>query len=211
MHKPFLKGLSLVEMLVVIAIFTMVMGGVSLYFWRIWDSQRFSLESAQAQLLASEGVMNTLGQVRNMRQSDAGSYPIVSAAETDIVFYGDYDGDGDVERLHYYLDADNDELLLGVREPVAGAPPTYASGDGSTSVVAENVRNGNGSYPEAIFSYYDNVNGSVATPVSTGDLSDVRMVKMNIYVDINPSLSPDPVHFESFASIRNLNEYDRPN
>lgn len=201
-----LKGLTLTEVILAIAIFSSISIGVALYFSRIWESQRFALESSQAQLAASEGVSNTLEHIRNMRQSDAGSYPLVSADANDIVFYGDYDGDGDAERLHYYFDTDSDTLFLGVREPIAGTPPTYPAGDGSIEAVSLNVRNESG---EDIFHYFDNLNRSISAPVE--NIADVRMVEMDIYVDINPSSSPEPAHFESFASIRNLNEYDRPN
>lgn len=203
LKKKTKKGMSLVEMIVAIGIFSILSLGVALFFARVLPLQRFALDSAQAQLGASQSVTNVVKLIRNMRQSDAGGYALQEAGVDEIIFFADEDGDGAVERVRFFLDGTN--LRMGVINP-SGNPVTYPVGTETTHTAATEVRNGSGTYPSAIFHYYDGGNEELTGAFS---ISDVRMVRVDVYIDVNPSSSPEAAHFESFASIRNLSEYDR--
>lgn len=204
MKSIFFKGITLVETIVSIGILSLVMFGVTLYFTHIWPLQQFAIESTQAQIGASESVTDLVKAIRTMRQSDAGEYPLQSVGESEIIFFSDYDGDGQVERVRFFLDGTN--IIVGIIRPV-GVPAVYAGSQETTTIFVENVRNGTGSYPSTLFHYYSESNQELS--IGGFSKSQVRMVGVDIYIDINPSASPDPVHFESFASIRNLTEHDR--
>ncbi|MCA9364592.1 MAG: type II secretion system protein [Candidatus Moranbacteria bacterium] len=196
------KGMTLMEMVVAIGIITIVMTGFSMLFISTWRSQANVIEAGTQGLIASRGVGGVMSQIRNARQADNGSFPIVLANEFEMTFFSDYDKDGVTERLHYYLQ--NCTLFLGVREP-SGVPATYASGDGSTAIVAPNVNNTNA---DPVFQYFDETNAQVASPAS---VADVKMVKMSLIIEIDPTIAPDDLVVESFASIRNLSEHDTIN
>jgi len=193
--------MTLVEMLIAMGIMTIIMLGTSLFVIHIWKSNKFTVQSGIATLIASQGVENIIGVIRNARQSDNGSYPIVSATANDLVLYGDFEKDGVTEKLHYYLDSG--VLYVGVTEPTTDVPPVYPAGDQSTQIIADNVAN---TGLENVFTYYDINNADIG---SSPDIFDIKMVKVFLSVDIDPSHSPDPIDFESYASIRNLSEYDR--
>lgn len=197
------KGLSLVEMIVAIGILSMTMFGVVLYFVNIWPLQQFAVDSAQAQYKTSQTVTSLVSLFRNMRQSDAGEYALRSIGQTEVVFFANQDEDEDIERVRIFLDGTN--LRVGIINPV-GNPAAYPANQEGIGVFLSDIRNGSGSYPGEVFSFYDNGNNELTGSFS---ISAVRMIGIDLYVDINPSSSPVATNFKSFASIRNLSEYDR--
>jgi hypothetical protein len=122
-----------------------------------------------------------------------------------VTFYADSDQDGQTERIHYFRDGST--LKRGVRLPTAGTPVTYANGDATVTTVATAVVN-TGSEP--VFTYYnanypgDTTNNPLATPIA---IANARLIKVHLAMNIDPNHAPDSVNFESFAELRNLNEY----
>lgn len=202
-----LKGMSLIEMIIAIAIFTMGMAGFSTLFLQSWKQNSYTLEMGQTAIAISQSVNKLSRYIREARQADNGSYPVVSANDNDLVFYCDYDKDGVTERIHIYKSGT--DVILGVRDPSGSFPITYASGDATTSVIAQRIVN-TGSQP--IFLYYDasypedSVNNPIVTPAT---VPNVRLVKINLYMNIDPNHAPDNVNIQSFAEMRNLNDHDR--
>lgn len=144
------RGMTIIEMLVAITIFTLGMGGFTLLFSRVWQGNSYTLEMGQASMTASQGVNKIVKYIREARQSDNGAYPVISADDNDLVFYSDYDRDGKAERLHFYRNGA--DVIMGIREPSSGFPVTYASGDGETQVISSRVVN---AADNPIFAYYD--------------------------------------------------------
>lgn len=203
MRNCFYKGLGFVEMIVAIGILSLMAIGVATYFGKIWPLQQFALDSAKAQLAASQSVTSLVGFFRNMRQSDSGEYALRAVSDTGVTFFADQDGDVGVERIRIFLNGTT--LRMGIINPV-GNPATYPTNQESIQDFLFDVRNGLGSYPSKIFHYYDDGNSELTGSFSIGE---VRMIGIDLYVDINPSSSPEATHIESFASIRNLTENDR--
>ena len=199
--------MSLIEMIIAIAIFTMGMAGFSTLFLQSWKQNSYTLEMGQTAIAISQSVNKLSRYIREARQADNGSYPVVSANDNDLVFYCDYDKDGVTERIHIYKSGT--DIVLGVRDPSGSFPITYASGDATTSVIAQRIVN-TGSQP--IFLYYDasypedSVNNPIVTPAT---VPNVRLVKINLYMNIDPNHAPDNVNIQSFAEMRNLNDHDR--
>ncbi len=200
-----LKGMSLLEMLVALAIMTLGMAGFSMLFISSWNSNKFIVEMGNASFLASRGVTETVAELRKTRQADNGDYPVESGDDFDLKVYLDIDGDGVTERVHYYLQGTT--LYRGITEPVAGLPVTYPNADGTTRAVANSIIN---TAADPVFSYYndqypsDTVNNPLSTPV---DVADVRMIKVHLMVNLDPFHAPEHVNIESFAQLRNLNDY----
>lgn len=199
------KGMSFVEMIMAIAILLIGMEAMTVLFLRSFDNNKFILEMGNASFLASRGVSKVVSEIRKTRQADNGDYPVESGDDFDLKLYIDIDKDNTTERVHYYL-LDN-ALYRGITDPVAGLPITYPSGDGTTELIAGSIAN---TASDPIFYYYnddypaDLVNNPLGTPVS---ISDVRMIKVHLMVNIDPLHAPDYINIESFAELRNLNDY----
>lgn len=201
------SGLTLIEMMVAISILVIGMGGVALLFSRVWKNNAYTLEMGQASLAASQGVDRIIYYLRKARQGDDGSYAIQSAAGDEFTFYADYDSDEVTERLHIYKNGGN--ILMGVTEPADTFPITYPSGDQQLSTIVTNLVNDDDT---PIFYYYDNQYAGdpsdepISPPVI---LSDVRLVKVYLEINVRPDSATKNIEMQSFVEIRNLNDYDR--
>ena len=201
------SGLTLIEMIMAIAIFTIGIEGFTLLFTKVWKNNSYVLEMGQSSMAVSQGLNKMAGYIRNTKQGDDGAYPVQSADNNDLVIFSDYDKDGITERLHFYKN--NEDILMGATNPTATLPKTYPAGDQQTITIASNIINGSG---VPIFYYYnsdypaDLVNNPVATPAQ---IADVRLVKIYLETNIVPSRAPDNVKIQSFVEMRNLNDYDR--
>lgn len=199
--------MSLVEMLVAIAIFTIGMLGFTQLFVSSWRQNAYTMEMGQTAMAVSRGVNEMVGYLRKARQGDDGSYPVISADDNDLVVFGDYDKDGITERLHFYLSGT--DIIMGIRNPTTGLPKTYASGDAETKIIASYIVN---DAETPIFAYYDNnyPEDSINNPIDTPAMvPNIRLVRIDLHMNIDPNRPPDNVQIKSFVEIRNLNDHDR--
>ena len=201
----------MVETLVAIGLLLLGTQATVLIFSKTMKSKSYSMEMGKSAFVVSRSVSDLTQYLRRTRQSDAGLYPIVTADDNDLVFYSDYDKDGDTERLHVYFTGATDTVSMGVREPSFTVfPPTYAAGDGETFTLAEHIVNDPVNDP--MFSYYnkdypgDTDHNPVATPAV---VSEIRLVKIFLKINIDPNNAPDNIQQETFVELRNLNDYDR--
>ena len=190
------RGMSLIETVMAIAIFTIGIGGFSLLFAKTWKQNSFIIEKGTASMTASRGVQRTVDVIRKARQADNGAYPIVSANDNDLVIYSDIDKDGVTERVHYYLSGG--VLKAGITDP-AGTPPAYPAGDQTVNDISNYIVNTS----TPVFAYYDSDNNSLATPAN---VNEVRMIEVHLEVNYNPAHIPNNVDIQSFATIRNLKD-----
>lgn len=200
--------MTLVEVLVAIAIMLITTQGFAFLLSRSLDMNKFILEEGIASANASHVVNKTVRELRKIRQSDNGSYPIVSGSDFDLKVYIDIDGDGATERVHYFLDQPNDLFKIGVTNPQGTTPVSYPVADDTVITLAKYITN---TATDPIFYYYnqnypgDTVNNPIATPVATGN---VRLVRVHFMVNIDPIHAPNNINVESFADLRNLEVYE---
>ncbi|MDD5084070.1 MAG: prepilin-type N-terminal cleavage/methylation domain-containing protein [Candidatus Moranbacteria bacterium] len=199
------KGMTLVEVMVAIAIFTMAMSGFTFLFMDSLKVNSFTIEEGTTAMLTSRAVSNIASDLRRVRQGDNGDFPIVSVSDFDLKVYVNADTDDDTERVHYFLDGDL--LRRGVSNPIVGTPVTYPAGDESVTTVATYVVNVSG---EPLFSYYNkNYPGDTANNPLSGTISvgDIRLIRIWIRMNIDPIKAPNNINIQSFAELRNLNDY----
>lgn len=199
------RGMTLIEVIVAIFIMLVGMEGFTLLFLRSWQTNSFILETGLAASVASRAVNTSVSELRKIRQGDNGDYPLELGDEFELTAYIDIDADGVTERVHYFLE--NGDFKRGIREPSATLPVTYASGDGSVTVLASAIAN---ETTEPVFTYYnedypgDIVNNPLTTPVG---IRDARLVKVRLVVNLDPNNVPEDTNIESFVEFRNLNSY----
>jgi Tfp pilus assembly protein PilE len=194
-----LPGMTLLEMMIAMAIMFIGMQGFSMLFLKSWTQNGFILETGMASARASLAVEGMVSEIRKARQADNGGYLIDSGDSFSLTFYEDIDNDDITERVHYYLE--NGSLKRGVREPTAPPSPTYASGDATVTILADNIDNqGN----EPLFYYYGNSYPADTTPLSVPVTVDsVYLVRVRTIVNIDPIHAPNDITIESIAKLRN--------
>lgn len=200
------KGLTLVETVVAIAIFAIGMEGFSLLFYHAWKNNAYTLEMGESSLVVSQGMNKLINYIRGARQADNGDYPVKSAADNDLVLYGDYDRDDVTERLHFYKN--NQTIFMGVTDPTATMPKTYPDEDQEIITIASRIVNTDA---EPIFYYYDKnyAGGTAQLPLAMPvNIANARLLKIHLKINIDPNRAPDNIEMQSFVEMRNLNEYD---
>ena len=193
----YLRGFTLVEMVVVVGLTSLVgLGLLSMitYFYR---SNAFLLEATSAVDSASRGVNQSLEHLREASYGEDGGYPLVATATSSVTFYSDLDVDSSIERIRLYVL--NGVLYRGVTE-ATGNPPSYTGQPEATSVLATDVKN---AATTPVFRYYD-ADGAELT--GTIDVAEVRTVRTRFDVDINPQRAPNILTLEGGATLRNLRD-----
>ncbi len=208
-----LRGITLVEMLISITIFSLVIVGSSIFFARMWRLNQYTINMGIASLTASRNIKEMAGYIRKARESETGAFAIEYADEEEIFFYMDYDEDGTTERMHYFLQ--DSTLHMGVCEPqFAGASVLYNDAD---EVVVSTIPHViNQLRGDTLFAYYgsdkeiyayDTANdNALPTPVVT---SDITMIKMMLTVNPDAAREKEDTHIQSFAVVRNLANFDQ--
>jgi prepilin-type N-terminal cleavage/methylation domain-containing protein len=199
------KGMTLVEVMVSITILVLAMGGFSLFFVRSLQTNSFTLEEGMTAMSTSRAVDSVVDDLRRVRQADNGDFPIASAADFDLKVYLNADADDDTERVHYFLSGDL--LKRGITNPVAGTPVTYPANDDTVTTIATYVVNASS---EPLFSYYNkDYPGDMGNNPLSGTISlgDVRLIRVWVRMNIDPIKAPNNINIESFAELRNLNDY----
>lgn len=102
-----MKGFTLIETLVAVAVFALVMGALAGFVIWAYKTQGFAFQQAIAIAEARKGIETMVKEIREARMGDDGSYPIELAADKEFVFYSDIDKDGDTERVRYFLGTAN--------------------------------------------------------------------------------------------------------
>lgn len=207
MIKNTFKGMTIIEMLVAITIFVIAIEGFTLLFVKSWKINAYSFEMGQSSFTVSRGLDRMVSLLRKVRQADDGSYPIKLAQDNELTVFCDFDNDGITERLHFYFQ--DGKIIMGSTKPANTVPKTYPNEDQATEIIAANIVN-DSSVP--VFYYYnknypgDQTGNPVPTPAS---VSDIRLIKIFLKININPNRAPDNIEMQSFAELRNLNDYDR--
>lgn len=81
----------------------MLVAGAALLWYYFTSSYNFSFEMSQALELAQSNVNTMVRELREAQIGESGEYPLAVVYDDELVFHGDIDNDGLVERVRYYL------------------------------------------------------------------------------------------------------------
>ncbi|OGM60922.1 hypothetical protein A3A75_02425 [Candidatus Woesebacteria bacterium RIFCSPLOWO2_01_FULL_39_10] len=198
-HKN--SGFTLIEVLVSAAILVILAVGflglqyiISQNQVTVWRNY-LSIEDANFSL----SIMAR--ELRDMRQSDTGAYPLEVANDQEIVFYADVDYDGEIERVRYTFSGT--DLTKGVIEPT-NPPVSYPSGSEKVRVITDIVRNAS----DSIFYYYNSdwPTDTVNNPLPQASrISDTRQIKIILKTNPKANDANNDYILESDIRLRMLN------
>ena len=189
------RGVTLIETLVWIVLFTFVMLAIMqsvLYFYR---TNNYVIQESTAVSSVQRGIDSMVRVIRESAYSDTGAYPVVSIATSSVTFYANTDTDTSVEKVRYYISGTT--LYLGVVNPT-GDPAVYTGAE-ATTTISDNIKNISQSVN--LFTYYDQ-NGALISDYTK--VGDVRFVTLNLVADIDPNRAPTLITLRSSAALRNL-------
>jgi len=189
-----MKGISLIETIVAIAIFLITISAVTSFVFYFYRTSDYDLQQLSAINSARRGMEIIVGELREATYSDVGSFPLIEASGQSFSFYSDIDKDNKVEKVRYFLE--NSRLKKEELE-AEGNPPEYQSGNETISLISENVRNGDND----IFTYYDADNNLVQ---DLEKIAEISLVEIRLIVNIDPNRPPEEFTLISNAQLRNL-------
>lgn len=196
------RGLTLIELLIAIAITSIIgVGIVSLQY--LLGQNQVAITTSYKSIEDANYASNMLSkELRRASQSETGSYPLATTDDQNIVFYSDYDLDGRIEKIQYQLNGST--LTKTITEPT-GSPPSYPDSAAQSSTISDLIRNGS----EPIFYYY---NGNYPTdtqnnPLAAGvRLSNTRAIGIHLRVNTNANDGPKDFVINSLVNIRMLKD-----
>lgn len=196
------NGFTLVETIVVVAIFSILALGVSAIFTHVFSSSRNRLASIDVIDQARLATTNFTNEIRVASVGVDGSFPIVTADSREIVFYTNYNQEnGLVSKIRYY--AATSTLYKSTIVPT-GSPLSYNSANEKIKTVQTDLA----STTEKIFYYYDGDFDGESSPLSEPvNVNDIKFVKINLNI-IKKTSNTDTSSFNTSAgsSIRNLKD-----
>jgi prepilin-type N-terminal cleavage/methylation domain-containing protein len=187
------RAFTIIETLVVIAVFALAFGAAWAFIALGYKTQGYAWQQSLAIREAQRGVESMVQDIRKAEGGEDGSYIIETAEDFQFIFFSDIDRDGKAERVRYFVDGT--DFNKGIIEP-AGFPAAYNPADEQISTLSDNVRN-----TPPIFRYFDGDNQELPAPAR---LSDTKLMRVQLVVNVNPNRSPQDFVLESDVQIRNL-------
>lgn len=196
------NGFSLMEIMVAIFIFLLAMAAVLTFIVQNYKNYQFALEQNMATEEARNAVKSMVKEIREVKSSDTGNYPLENASDQTFSFYSDIDRDSAVEKVRYFRE--NNNFKKGVIKPT-GNPLVYDLVKEVITVLSNNLI----TTSTPIFFYYngdypgDLVNNPLPTPA---DVTAVKLVRIHLIININPQNPPPDYILDTFVQPRNLKE-----
>ncbi len=185
-RKKINKGFTLIEITIGIFILVFI---IFLIFLMIFNLSNFQIKTWWF-LKNFQDVhfilANFKKELRAMRNSSLGSYPLEIASPTTIVFYSDIDGDNLAEKLRYFLE--DNSLKRGVIKP-SGDPLRYDPTNEKISLVLENIEP-----TSTIFYYYsENYTDEDSWLDYPIDISKIKTIKLEFKIKTKKEKQPETV------------------
>jgi Tfp pilus assembly protein PilW len=201
------RGFSFLEVIFFVAISAIILVAVMGIKNNVGGLQNFINQKLMSRQDLDQTFQILVTEIRSAQPSGLGSYPIVAATSTSFTFFSDVDRDSLIDQVRYFWATSTvsstvtNILKRGVIKPT-GSPFVYATSSEKITTVVNNIIL---STSTPIFSYF----GSAATTTAVAltypiDVASIRFVKINLWVDINPGVSPKASLFTDTVTIRNL-------
>lgn len=193
------KGMTMVEMLVAIGIYTVLLLAINSSITTLYQNNAYALEQSNEVDNARRGVTQWNRDAKEMTTGEDGTWPLAVIDEHRFGYYSDTDQDDSVEYVEYILATTT--LRKFTYDPT-GSPVTYdLTTPDSEEILSEYVQNIE--QATSTFFYYDN-NGTQLN--ASSPIIDVRYIQMQIIVNIDPDRNPGEFMLRSSLAPRNLKD-----
>lgn len=185
-------GFTLIEAIVIVAIFAIAMGGISAFLVYLYRTHGYIFEQAQAIEEARRGIETMVKEIREAKSGQDGAYLIGKAENFELIFYSNIDRDLEIEKVRYYVEGTN--LIKEIIEP-EGFPPEYSSHP-KKIILSQYVRN-----TPPIFRYFKEKEQELAYPARK---KDTKLINVYLEINVNPHRLPENFILRSTVQFRNL-------
>ncbi len=199
LYVKFQRGMTLVEMLVTIALLTIMMTTIFSAVYYFYRYNAYALAQTAEVDNARRSMSRLTRDIREMTYAEDGSFPIVVKEDHLLGFYSDIDYDNSVEYVEYELAT---TTFYKRTYNATGVPPTYnLANPDEVIIISQFVQNN--LQATSTFSYFDTLGNRLD---STDLLTDVRYVSVQIIVNVNPIQAPGEFLLRTSIAPRNLKD-----
>lgn len=192
-------GMTLVEAVVLVGIYTVLMLAVMAAILEVYRTNGYAMTQASEVDSARIGLTEWNRNTKEMALSEDGGYPLRVFESDRIGYFSDIDQTPDVEYVEYVLVG---TTLERHRFKAVGDPPVYDfSTPDSIDSISTHVQNT--SQGVTTFEYYDN-NGVALSGAAA--VLDVRYIKMQLVVNVDPARNPGEFLLQSSVAPRNIKD-----
>ena len=195
------KAFTLIELLITLGIFLILVSGS---VWFIIGSNRDLAVMWEQLITQNEGkktIDHVVNYVRKAETSSVGSYAVDTTEDYSLIFYANVDEDSLIEKIEFWLDSDEIFKETITKPSSTAVVDLYENGTSNTTNLAENVKNISQGNP--VFLYYDeSYTGTEDALSGSFNMTDVRVVQVQLELEKDPTKTPVPLHVESKAFIR---------
>lgn len=194
------KGFTLIELIISLGILSFVIAIIILFSNYFFQGYQFTFQENQIVSETQASIRSMTREIREMRDSEEGTYPLEYAGDREIIFYSDIDGDHQTDRIRYFTSGK--ELKKGVTYP-SGNPPGYDLASEKIEIITSSLKLSS----DSIFTYY---NGSWPSDTANNPLSinsrllNTRLIKISLALDTNENSGPDSHMLNTSVQLRNI-------
>ncbi len=192
------RGMTLVEVMVSVSLFTIIMLAVTSSIAALYKYNSYTISQTYQVYHARRGVESLVRDVREMTFADDGSFPLARMENNIIGFYSDIDRDDSVEYVEYELATTT--ILYKRVYNATGTPVTYnLTEPDEIHVLSEYVQNM--LQGTSTFFYYDR-SGNLAN--SSTRVTDIGFIRVQAIVNIDAVKNPGQFMLRGSAALRNI-------
>lgn len=193
------RGFTLVEVLVVIAVNTLILLGLVGIVQSFYANNSYTFAQANEVDSARRGIQAWERDFREATTAEDGTFPIEAAATSSMVFYTDLETVAGIERIEYRLATSTLEKRVYYPQ---GFPPAYPGTPDEVEVVSYAVQNRSLGLP--LFTYYDTTGAVITNP--SVRIGDIRYVSVELEVNVDPLFAPSGTRLQNSVAPRNLKD-----
>lgn len=195
----FQVGMTLVETVVAIGIYTVLMLAISSSVTSLYKTNSYALGQANEVDNARRGMTQWNRDVKEMTLGEDGTYPVAVIEKHKLGYFSDTDQDENVEYIEYILAS---TTLTKYTYNATGTPAAYnfstPDEEQTLSLFVQNILQAT-----STFFYFDETGAALS---STSPLVRVKYIKAQIIVNIDPFRSPGEFMLRSSIAPRNLKD-----
>jgi prepilin-type N-terminal cleavage/methylation domain-containing protein len=192
-------GWTLIELLFVLAILAVILAGIFELFQVSVESWRRSYHSTLAREEASRAlnlIKKDLREATPLTDEPAINY----AHQNKLIFYSNVDPGDPPEKVEYVLSGSN--FLRKVTQPDTTQPPYAYTGSPQVTTLTVYCRNET-NHP--LFLYFSSTTETLSNlPLSLNDRQSVKIVRINLRIDIDTERPPETKEWRAEVTLRNV-------
>ncbi len=198
-QRKLTAGMTLMETMIAIGIYVVLMLAIFSSITSLYRYNAYSIEQSGEVDNARRGITQWNRDVKEMTTAEDGTWPIAVIEPHRLGYYSDTDRDDRVEYVEYILAT---TTITKYTYNPSGSPVSYdLTSPDSAEILSEYVQNIG--QATSTFFYFD-TNGNALS--STSPIIDVRYIKAQIIVNIDPERNPGEFMLRSSLAPRNLKD-----